>query len=281
MTYNGDMFRDRVSRLWHTYLNRPYRLYVGIDQNPSALHEVVLLHGIGRSASTWHYVAENLVNKPYHILAFDLLGFGQSPKPTWPEYDIDDHAKAVISALLRKRRQRKPVLLVGHSMGCLIAVRIAMLRPDLVSGLILYQPPLYVGLPDKRRYNVRTDLYFRIYKSLIEGQEKQSQSRLQRLIVSHTGMQVQPEIVQPFVKSLQHTIMGQTTLRDMRKLKVPIEVVYGTRDLLVIRGTAKNVFKDIAAPLQTHTIRELHMVSKKASLFLAKLIDQALNEVKY
>lgn len=278
MTYNMHMIRERFGRFWHDRLGRPFRLHTGIDQNPTGLREVALLHGIGRSAAVWQYLADDLANKPYHLLAFDLLGFGQSPKPDWPVYTVDDHAKAVIASLLRMRRHRRPMLLVGHSMGCLVAVRVATLRPDLVERLILYQPPLYVGLPAKRRYSIRKDLYYRIYKRLIEGQEKVSSSRLQRMLVQHTGMHMQPDIVMPFLKSLEHTIMEQTTLQDMRKLKIPIDVIFGTRDMLVIRGSAKNVFKEIAAPLQTHTIRELHTVSKRASQFIAQLIDETLGD---
>lgn len=281
MAYNGKMLREQLSTFWHQSLDRPYRLHVGINQNPTGLNEVVLLHGIGRSSDIWHHVAEFLASKPYHLLAFDLLGFGASSKPTWLEYSVEDHAKAVIASVLRYSRHNRPVTFVGHSMGCLIAVQVAVMRPDLVDRLILYEPPIYAGLPNKRRYNFRTDLYYRLYKYFIENPETTSSSRLRRLLVARTGIPVQPEILRPFLKSLQHTIMDQTTLQDMQKLKTPMEIIYGSRDILVIRGSAKNVFKGVVAPLQTHTIRELHVVSQKASRFIARQINLALTQAKY
>jgi pimeloyl-ACP methyl ester carboxylesterase len=271
------MIRARLELLWHKNMGRPYRLSVGIDQNPDGPYEVVLLHGIGRSSAVWEYVADDLKDTPCHVMAFDLLGFGESPKPTWPSYSVDDHAKAAIAAILRYRRHRHPVIIVGHSMGCLIAVRIAALRPDLVERLVLYEPPLYVGLPDKRRYNIRRDLYYRLYKRLIqEPLVTDSPSRLRRLLIKRTGMQVRPETLQPFLRSLQHTIMEQTTLADMRHLQIPIDIIYGSRDMIVIRGNKKHIFKEITAPLQTHTIRELHAVSKRSSVFIAQRILQII-----
>lgn len=266
------MFGERLRLFWHKKLGRPYRLFVGIDQNPTGSDEIVLLHGIGRSSEVWQYLATDLAHKPYHLLAFDLLGFGNSPKPDWPEYSVDDHAQAVIASVLKHRRHARPLMFVGHSMGCLVAVRIATLRPDLVKRLILYEPPIYVGLPDKRRYNVRKDLYYRLYKRLIEEPDTNSSARLRQLLIKRTGMYVQPEILGPFLKSLQHTIMEQTTLQEMRVLRAPMDVIYGSRDMMVIRGKTKDVFKGVTAPFQTHTIRELHTVSKRASQFIAQQI---------
>jgi pimeloyl-ACP methyl ester carboxylesterase len=269
-----EMIRERFGLFWHRTLGRPYRLHVGINQNPTAEHEVVLLHGIGQSSAIWQHVADDLKSKPYHLMGFDLLGFGASPKPDWQNYTVDDHAQAVIAAIQQHRRRRKPMVIVGHSMGCLIAVHIALIRPDLVDRLVLYQPPIYNGLPNKRRYNIRKDLYYWLYRRLIEDPEPNSNSRLIRLLVKRTGLHVQPEVLRPFLKSLQYTIMGQTTLQEMRKLQIPIDIIYGSRDMVVIRGKTKNVFKEIVAPLQTHTIRELHTVSKRASSFIARRITE-------
>lgn len=274
------MLQEGFSKFWHKRLGRPYRLHVAIDQNPGAEQEVILLHGIGRSSEVWRYMANDLLDKPYHLLAFDLLGFGDSPKPDWVTYDVEDHARAVIATTLKHCRHNHPVTFVGHSMGCLIAVRVATLRPDLVKRLVLYQPPIYVGLPNRRRYSLRKDLYYRLYQYLLEEPVAKSSSRLKMAIVKHTGISVRPEILQPFLKSLRYTIMEQTTLQEMKTLKIPMDIIYGSRDMFVIRGSAKNVFKEIGAPLQTHTIREIHTVSKKASRFIARqiAIDQQLEQ---
>jgi pimeloyl-ACP methyl ester carboxylesterase len=160
-------------------------------------------------------------------------------------------------------------------MGCLVAVRIARLRPDLVKRLILYQMPLYTGLPDRRHYSVRRDFYFRIYKRLGQWPPDRAQSGLRRIIIRMTGLQLSADNWQPFVRSLRSTIMEQATLQDIYALRMPIDVIYGSLDMVVIRGKPKTVFAQVLAPLQTHTIAQLHGVSARASKFIAKRIVAA------
>jgi pimeloyl-ACP methyl ester carboxylesterase len=270
------MLAQAFDRFWHQRLGRPYRLQVGIDQCPDSCDKVVvLLHGIGSSSQPWQPVAELLDGNGCRVIAFDLLGFGHSPKPAWPEYNVDDHARAVIAAI--DRRHIRGAVLVGHSMGCLIAVHIAKLRPDLVRGLVLYQPPLYDGLPPTRRYVARRDFYYRLYAWLID-ESTASPSRLRQVIMKRTGVFIDPSMLQPFLKSLGNTIMRQTTLADMRGLRVPIDVIYGSLDVVVIRGRSKAVFNGVRAPLTTHTIAEFHGISKRAGRFIAKRIMMVLDE---
>src|SRR5437764_5763869 len=123
-------------KYWHQLLRQPYRLARTVDQGSG--RTVVLLHGIGRSGAVWQHVVEQLDGKPYRLVAYDLLGFGKSPKPDWAEYNVDDHARAVIASLLQLK-PGEPVIIVGHSMGSLVAVRVARLRQDLVQHMVIYE----------------------------------------------------------------------------------------------------------------------------------------------
>jgi pimeloyl-ACP methyl ester carboxylesterase len=238
---------------------------------------VVLLHGIGASSESWNRLAVELGETSCRVLAFDLLGFGDSPKPDWPLYSVDDHARAIIAALDRKKLH-SPAILVGHSMGSLIAVHIARLRPDLVRHLILYEAPFYVGLPNSRRYTKRRDLYFNIYNQIIESRDLALTTRqsMRKLVQRFSGFIISEDTWIPFTRSLQNTIISQTTLNDVKQLSVPIDVIYGKLDMLVIQGAPKKVFGAEAAHVTTHTITEMHVVSRRASVFLAGLIRDVL-----
>jgi pimeloyl-ACP methyl ester carboxylesterase len=267
---------ELFDRFWHKTLGRPYRLAKPIDTGQG--QPVILLHGIGRTGQTWQRVVEGLADKSCRLAAFDLLGFGASPKPGWPAYDIDDHAQAVIASIERLRTGQ-PAILVGHSMGCLVAVRVARLRPDLVKHLVLYQMPLYEGLPQKRRYRLQLNLYARFFKRIMRLQPtfNPETARLsERLATRIAGFEVQPETWQPFVKSLEHTIMQQTAAEDIKRLKMPMEVIYGTYDMFVIRGKPQQIFGEDSGHITAHKIRERHIISIKASRFLVERITAAM-----
>lgn len=261
--------------VWHKWLRKPYKLHCTVDSGEGTA--VVLLHGIGASSESWNRVSLELADTPCRVLAFDLLGFGDSPKPDWPDYSVDDHARAVIAALDRRKLQT-PVILVGHSMGALVAVHVARLRPDLVRHLILYEAPLYVGLPNSRRYVKRRDMYFNIYNQIITSRELALSTRqtMRRLVQRFSGFIISEDTWLSFTRSLQNTIIRQTTLDDMKQLNVPIDIIYGKLDMLVIRGAPKKIFGAEAAHITTHTITEMHVVSRRASMFLAGIIRDVL-----
>lgn len=265
-----------LDRFWHQTLKRPYQLVRVVDKGDGA--PVVLLHGIGRSGQVWEHVVAGLGMAQVRMVVFDLLGFGASPKPHWPDYNTDDHARAVIASI-EKLRAAEPVVLVGHSMGCLVAVRVAHLRPDLVKHLVMYEMPLYEGLPQKRRYRLRTDLYFKLYERITRYQPTFSSEHVrlaERLARKIVGLEVTKETWLPFIRSLEHTIMQQTTAQDIKGLAMPMEVIYGSLDMLVIRGTPREIFGADTGNITAHTIRARHIISPRASRFLVSRIVAAI-----
>ena len=263
-----------MDRFWHGTLGRPYRLACPVDQGVGT--PVVLLHGIGVSHRVWRFVVQLLAGQPYRILAFDLLGFGDSPKPDWLSYTVDDHARAIIASL-RRKHLGQPVVLVGHSMGSLVAVRVARLRPDLVARLIVYEMPLYEGLPSRRHYKIRRDLYYKLYNAILNSPELVDVTRrsLRKLIARLAGLQITPELWIPFTRSLEHTIMRQTTLADIKQLRLPIDIIYGSLDMVVIRGRPRKIFGPESKHVTTYTITQQHTISWRASKFLVRRIIAA------
>lgn len=265
-----------IDSFWHRKLKRPYKLARTIDEGQGV--PVVLLHGIGRTGQVWKHIVNLLLPLGMRLVAFDLLGFGASPKPDWLLYDVDDHARAVIASIA-KLHLAEPVVLVGHSMGCLVGVRVARLRPDLVSHLVLYEMPLYEGLPEKRRYRLRTDLYLKFYRRVTRYQPAFNARNVRltdRLARKVAGFEVTGPTWQPFIKSLEHTIIEQTAADDIKELKMPMDVIYGNFDMFVIRGQPKQFFGTDAEHVAIHNIRARHVISPKASRFIVERIVAAL-----
>ena len=96
---------------------------------------VVLQHGRGGEASTWHAVAEHLATAGHRVLAPDLRGHGASAWDPEARYTIgvlaDDLAAWIASATASS------CVLVGHSYGAATALATAALHPHLVERLVL------------------------------------------------------------------------------------------------------------------------------------------------
>lgn len=265
-------------RWWHQKLGRPYHLAKRVDIGSGQL--VVLLHGIGRNSLGWRYLIDDLQDVPVRVVAFDLLGFGNSPKPTWLDYNVDDHVQAVVSSIERLHAET-PIILVGHSMGCLVSVRLAAQRPDLVRHLVLYEMPLYKGLPNKRYYKLRLNFYTKIYNWLLKYEPTFNDHNAKlsdRLAKKFTDLEVDPVSWHAYIKSLQNTIYEQTAPEDIPKLSMPMDVIYGSFDMLVIRGTIQHVYGTADdARMHVHTVRAGHRITRKASKFIYSRIVAALD----
>ena len=103
-------------------------------------HPIVLLHGMAGSLRYWNPVIP-LLSERHRVIALDLLGFGQSPKPK-TDYTADNHVREICRSL-DALAVDEPVTLVGHSMGGLIALRLAVRQPERVHRLVLISMPLY------------------------------------------------------------------------------------------------------------------------------------------
>jgi non-heme chloroperoxidase len=107
--------------------------------------DVLLLHGWVVSGEVWQPVIDRW---PAHgagrLLVPDLRGTGWSSKPS-SGYRPEDHAADVSSLIDALSLGR--VVLVGHSMGGLVAQRVAIDRPEAVARLTLVCPVPASGAP--------------------------------------------------------------------------------------------------------------------------------------
>jgi N-formylmaleamate deformylase len=98
---------------------------------------LVILPGITSPAITMDFVAKQLTDVARPIV-LDFRGRGFSDDG--PEYKIKDYADDV-EAVIREFRLDRPILL-GHSMGARVAAATALRAHNVLSGLILVDPPL-------------------------------------------------------------------------------------------------------------------------------------------
>jgi pimeloyl-ACP methyl ester carboxylesterase len=99
---------------------------------------VVLLHGYGESLLAWEMVFDRLAHDA-DVVALDLPGFGLSSKPA-SGYTADSVATVVFGFLDQLGIQR--FVLVGHSLGGVVATAMAVRDPPRILGLALVDAAL-------------------------------------------------------------------------------------------------------------------------------------------
>lgn len=104
---------------------------------------VVFIHGAALDHSVWHYQARYLAHHGCGALAVDLPGHGRSPGAVRTTVaELADWIAAFIAAAGVEKAH-----LVGHSLGALVALDVALRHPGQVAKLVLAGPsvPMPVG----------------------------------------------------------------------------------------------------------------------------------------
>ena len=116
---------------------------------------IVLLPGITSPAITWEFVSARLAEFA-HVYTLDNRGRGLSSGGSDLNYWLADYASDTVGFIEALNLERPIVL--GHSMGARIAVKLAAEHPDQVGRLILADPP--VSGPGRRSYPIPLQFYF-------------------------------------------------------------------------------------------------------------------------
>ena len=113
---------------------------------PAQAPTLVLLHGIGSASASWLPCARELASD-YRVIAWDAPGYGGSTPLADPAPRAEAYAERLEAALAALGIER--CLLVGHSLGAIMAAALARARPARLAGLVLLCPAGGYGAPDQ------------------------------------------------------------------------------------------------------------------------------------
>ncbi len=203
---------------------------------------VVFLHGMAASLRSWDPFIQELDSEKYQSLAIDLLGFGHSPMPRNVVYDYKIHIDSVLETITAAGIT-SPVILVGHSMGALIALRLAAENPSLVNKVITYGLPFFPNPKIAKREITSSKLRLQL---ILYGPTSHflctTWCRLLRPIskhLAHLYMKGMPKSVaedsvlhtwQSYLESRTNIIENQNVPADLKGIKVSVILVYGAKD---------------------------------------------------
>jgi pimeloyl-ACP methyl ester carboxylesterase len=113
------------------------RIHV-VEESPQRRKVALLVHGW---SSSWYAMSPlmPLLRERYRVVAVDLPGYGESPPP--PQRATIAGYAELLGELLGQLSP-EPAVLVGHSMGGMIGLTLALQRPELIERMVLLCPTI-------------------------------------------------------------------------------------------------------------------------------------------
>lgn len=196
---------------------------------------VVFVHGLGASARYWEQL--RAASRGYLGVAPDLLGFGRSPAPHDAAYDLDCHVDALAPVV------PPASLVVGHSTGALVAVRLAARHPELVRLLLLVGLPAFSSSAEARTEVGRLGLLARltVTGSPFARGLCEVMCRLRPLAIAIAPLVNRdlPRAIasdgarhtwSSYHRTLEHVVVGYRPLDDLAAAAAPVTFLHGTED---------------------------------------------------
>lgn len=136
---------------------------------------LTLLHGISSSAASWHKQFAGVSG--CRLLAWDMPGYGDSPLPAEKPPLAADYADA-LAAMLDRAAVEKTVLL-GHSLGALVASAFAAKYPQRVTRLVLADPAQGYATASAQQ---REQVWLSRQRQMAQGAEEMASTRADKLL---------------------------------------------------------------------------------------------------
>jgi pimeloyl-ACP methyl ester carboxylesterase len=218
---------------------------------------LVLLHGVGDSAVDWSWVVSTLGTR-HRVIAPDFPGSGDSAKPQ-REYSREFLTQFLADFLNTLEIQR--AVLVGNSLGGLIALRYALSNPERVAGLVLVDSMGFSQIVNPALSNLTIPWFGELaiaWSKTPLGAKQRAWSRA-ALLFAHPSQvpaawlaeqerlgQV-PGFLEANLSILrsQVSVLGQRqiVLESLAQVQMPTLVVWGTNDYVLPNYQAQDAVK--------------------------------------
>jgi hydrolase len=259
-----------LSKLLYKVFKLPNLMNMEISTPKNYKATLIFIHGIGVSRLMWSRV-EREFKKDCQIIKVDLLGFGDSKASEWLKYSLEDQARSLFLTLFKNNKliNFKPVIIIGHSMGTLVATEFASRYKPLVSELVLISPPIYL-----RRSNLKEKFLRSSYQTMLNNDQLLATAfKIGKIFYGYTS-NMKPHSRQAFAKSLRTAIIKQDTFAKLATLKIPAHIIYGVLDPLIVADNFLPL-RDINDKITIESTLAMHQVR----YFLAKKAIKRLKTI--
>ncbi len=217
--------------------------YMDVKPQKSNGKTIMLLHGKNFNGAYWERTAKDLSAKGFRVVIPDQIGFGKSSKPHAYQFSFSQLAENT-KAVLDELKIDKTIVL-GHSMGGMVAIRFTLLYPEKVQKLILENP---IGLEDYKTFAAyqtidqayqselkNTAETYKNYqlKFYYDNKWKEEYQPWLDLIAGWTLHKDYPQVAWDAALT-SDMIYNQPVCYEFKNIKVPTLLIIGTRDRTAI-----------------------------------------------
>ena len=192
----------------------------GIELGRGARTTIVLVHGLGSRAEHWLPVARWLARR-HRVELVDLPGHGETDMP---EPFSLERATAALDASLAQI-SNDPVILVGHSLGGLIAAAEAISHPSRIRGLVLVETALRPQIPEAQRAHALERLDHDYSNLIHEAYLGFGRDSAQGEALYHEVAALDPRVVKRWIRLAWSTDLS----KQAKSLDLPVLVVLNDR----------------------------------------------------
>ena len=225
---------------------------------------LLALHGWGRDHHDFDQLFRSELNPTMSALGLDLPGFGATPAP--PEsWGSEDYARSLAGVL--ELMDDRPIIL-GHSFGGRVALKLARLFPDRIGGLVL------TGVPLVATAGARSPFGYRVVRSLARH-SLISEERLDRARRRYGSNDYNN--ASGVMREILVRVVNERYEEDIDQVVVHVEMLWGAQDRETpVEGAvvAERRFKDAHLEVLEHLG---HLIPIEAPAPLAAAVARTLS----
>lgn len=209
---------------------------------------VIFVHGLGGHTDRYQECGRYWAGRGISLYALELRGFGHHPEPRGHVDNFDTYHRdlELLFARVAAENSRRPVFLMGESMGGVIAVDFLLRRPALFSGLILlapaFQDRLNVPLKLKAEALLNVALGRRKYYDLPWNPNSFTRDAGLAEFLAQDALEVRRVTGQFY---FAYTPVADRARRGARFLKLPVLIQLPGEDLMIDSDYTRTYFERI------------------------------------
>lgn len=195
-----------------------------------------MIHGLASSPATLEPLAKFLAQKGLTVFGVRLAGHDTSPEDLFKTSSRDWLASAE-KALEELKKETKEIFLIGYSFGASLALKLAFKNPELISGLVLVSPPIYLRHHWPKKITTRLLKILKLKKFYHKPWVKKEISEVYLKEGRYSKIPV--KALDDFFKFIAQS------RREAPKIKTPVFIIHSKDDRVVAPESADWLFSKL------------------------------------